>query len=232
MLEGCNPMQNLDLLSFTLLNDWPVLLPIIASSVVLVMVALNRYGYYQKNQCDLEVFVQRWQRELYRSNWETANQLSQQLGGLMGSVAQEGLQLLQTNRSGFAKAFDITINLAVRRLEKGLNILGTIGTVAPYLGLFGTVVRILITFGEMSHAQTAGSGQVMFGIGSALIATAFGLAVAITAVVVNNWFRDKVELFENDFQLLKLVLLSVAEATTPELSTPTVSAKNTASLPV
>ena len=206
-------MLNFDLLSFTLLNDWPILLPIVASSIVLVIVALNRYGYYKDNQRDLETFVQRWQRELYRANWDTAQQLSQQLGGLVGSVAQEGLQLLQTNRAGFDKAFDITINLAVRRLEKGLNILGTIGTIAPYLGLFGTVVRILITFGEMSKAQTAGSGEVMFGIGSALIATAFGLAIAITAVVANNWFRDKVELFENDFQLLKLVLLSVAEST-------------------
>ena len=205
-------MLNFDLLSFTLLNDWSILLPIVGSSIVLVMVALNRFSYYKDNQRDLETFVQRWQRELYRSNWETAQQLSQQLGGLVGSVAQEGLQLLQTNRACFDKAFDITINLAVRRLEKGLNILGTIGTIAPYLGLFGTVVRILITFGEMSKAQTAGSGEVMFGIGSALIATAFGLAIAIAAVVANNWFRDKVELFENDFQLLKLVLLSVAES--------------------
>ena len=204
--------MNFDLLLFTLQNDWPVLLPIVAASVVLVSVSLNRYTYYKAQQKDLATFIPRLQREVMRDNFENALALSEQLGGLVGKVVEEGLQLLQQSPQGFGKGFDITIALASRRLEKGLNILGTIGTVAPYLGLLGTVIRILITFGEMAHGPTAGASQVMFGIGSALIATASGLAVAIAAVVANNLFRGQVEGFENDFQLLKLVLLSAVEA--------------------
>jgi biopolymer transport protein ExbB len=73
------------------------------------------------------------------------------------------------------------------------------------------VVRILLTFGEMANAGNGQAAQVMFGIGSALIATAFGLGVAILAVVANNYFRGKVEEFENDFSIIKLTILSAME---------------------
>ena len=90
--------------------------------------------------------------------------------------------------------------------------MGTIATIAPYLGLFGTVVRILLTFGDLSKAggQT-GAPEIMFGIGSALIATAFGLGVAIAAVALNNYFQSIVNRYEDDFQLLKLLFLSFAD---------------------
>jgi biopolymer transport protein ExbB len=217
-------MLNLELLSFTLLNDWPVLLPILASSIVLGMVVFDRLQCYKQHQRDLDAFIPRLQRELYKNNIDNALALGEQLGGLVGSVVQEGLQLYKTGKQGFSKAFDITIMLAVKRLESKLNVLGTIGTIAPYLGLFGTVVRILLTFGDMAKASAGGaSGTIMFGIGSALIATALGLAVAIAAVVANNLFRDQVERFENDFQLLKLVFLSAAESNAP--ATPTAGQK-------
>ena len=97
--------------------------------------------------------------------------------------------------------------------ERSLPILATIGSNTPFLGLFGTVVRILLTFGEMSKMEGAAnsSSQIMFGIGSALIATAGGLIVAIIAVVVNNFFTTKVSDWENHFKLLKLIFLSAAE---------------------
>jgi biopolymer transport protein ExbB len=201
--------MDFSLLLFSIQHDWLVLLPIVAASVVVGMVAVDRYQYYRLNQRSLESFVQRLQRELYQGKFENATLVAEQLGGLYGQVTQEGLTLLQHNGQRFNTAFEITIGLALRRLEKGLAILGTVGTVAPYLGLFGTVVRILLTFGDMAKASAGtGAAQVMFGIGSALIATAFGLGVAILAVVLNNHFRNQVEQFENDFQLIKLVLLS------------------------
>jgi biopolymer transport protein ExbB/TolQ len=92
--------------------------------------------------------------------------------------------------------------------------LGTIATVSPYLGLFGTVVRILLTFGELANAQSGAgdSASIMFGIGSALIATAFGLAVAIFAVAMNNYLYSRVEGFVKDFELVKLLCLSTRPA--------------------
>lgn len=198
-----------NLILFTIRNDWPVLMPILIASVGLLYICLNRFFYYRDNERDMEGFIHRLQRELSQGKLDNAYMLSSQLGGIIGKVGEEGLQLLAQHKDDFSRSFDITINLAVRRLEKGLDHLGTIGTIAPYLGLFGTVVRILITFGELAKSGNAsGAPEIMFGIGSALIATAFGLLVAILAVVANNSFRSVVARFENDFQLLKLVFLS------------------------
>ncbi len=208
------------LLTFTLQHDWAVLSPIFIASIITGSVIFKRMSFFKSQQRDLESFVQRLQRELAKRNYDNALTISEQLGGIFGRVAQEGIQLLRQHANdakAFSSAFDITLALAVRRLEQGLNVLGTVGTVAPYLGLFGTVVRILITFGEMANTTAGQSSQVMFGIGSALIATAFGLGVAILAVVANNYFRSKVELFESDFQLIKLVMLSSMEAQAPQV---------------
>lgn len=209
----------MDLLLFTIQHDWPVLTPIVLSSIAMAAVFFNRWKFYNDNERDVVQFIQRLQRELQQGQLDRAQFSSQQLGGVVGEVAEEGIQILSTQKEGFARSFDITIQLGVRRLEQYLPVLGTIGTIAPYLGLFGTVVRILLTFGEMSTAgsNAAGSAQIMFGIGSALIATAFGLIVAIIAVTLNNWFRAKVNRFENDFQMLKLVFLNYCEG--QEMST-------------
>jgi biopolymer transport protein ExbB len=202
----------MDLILFAIKNDWFVLLPIVACTILLGGVFIERWMFYKGNKRDVVQFIQRMQRELQRGSLENAQLVSAQLGGIIGEVSEEGARLLGEQKEGFERAFDITTGLATRRLEKNLSIVGTIATISPYLGLFGTVVRILFTFGDLSHAGSqSGAPEIMFGIGSALIATAFGLIVAILAVVVNNHFQSTVNRYQDDFQLLKLLFLSVAD---------------------
>lgn len=201
----------MDLITFAILNDWAVLLPIIVCSIITVAVAFERWWFYRRNKRDIVQFIHRLERELHRS-LDNAHILSEKLGGIVGEVADEGIRILAERKSRFEQSFDIATALATRRLEEHLSILGTIATISPYLGLFGTVVRILLTFGEMAKAAGGNAApQIMFGIGSALIATAFGLGVAITAVAVNNYFRTIVSRFEDDFQMLKMLFLSVPD---------------------
>ena len=76
--------------------------------------------------------------------------------------------------------------------------------------MFGTVVRILYTFQDLA-VQGNQSAAVAMGIGSALIATAFGLGVAIVAVICYNSFQAIVKRYEDDFQLIKLLFLSFVD---------------------
>ena len=126
-------------------------------------------------------------------------------------VTEEAVRILSEQKKGFSRSFDIAAALATRKLEHRLTILGTIGGVAPFLGLFGTVVRILYTFQDLA-SQGNQSAAVAMGIGSALIATAFGLGVAIIAVVCYNTFQSTVRRFEDDFQLIKLLFLSFVDS--------------------
>ena len=191
-------------------QDWLVLLPIVLTSILVVAVIINRISFYNANKRDVIQFIQRLQRELQKNNLDAAQSLSAQLGGVVGEVAEEGIRVLAVQKKGFEKSFDISTSLAVRKLEKHLTILGTVGGVAPFLGLFATVVRILYTFGDLA-TQGNQSAAVALGIGSALIATAFGLGVAIVAVIAYNSFQSIVRRYEDDFQLIKLLFLSFVD---------------------
>jgi biopolymer transport protein ExbB/biopolymer transport protein TolQ len=81
-------------------------------------------------------------------------------------------------------------------LQRGLSSLATVGSTAPFVGLFGTVTGIIDAFRAMNEQQTAGFSAVSAGISEALLTTAFGLLVAIPAVWMFNYFSTRVRGFE------------------------------------
>jgi biopolymer transport protein ExbB len=81
-------------------------------------------------------------------------------------------------------------------LKRGLGGLATIGSTAPFVGLFGTVVGILNAFKKISEQKATGLAAVAGGISEALVTTALGLGVAIPAVMAFNYFTGKVEAFD------------------------------------
>jgi len=81
-------------------------------------------------------------------------------------------------------------------LKRGLGGLATIGSTAPFVGLFGTVVGILNAFRKIQENRETGLGAVAGGISEALVTTALGLFVAIPAVMMFNYFTGKVEAFD------------------------------------
>ncbi|MCX6610860.1 MAG: MotA/TolQ/ExbB proton channel family protein [Acidobacteria bacterium] len=80
-------------------------------------------------------------------------------------------------------------------LKRGVSSLATIGSVGPFVGLFGTVVGIVNAFKGIASEKAAGLGAVAGGISEALVTTALGLFVAIPAVMMFNYFTNKVESF-------------------------------------
>jgi biopolymer transport protein ExbB/biopolymer transport protein TolQ len=81
-------------------------------------------------------------------------------------------------------------------LKRGVSSLATIGSTAPFVGLFGTVVGIMHAFEQISASKSTGIGAVAGGISEALITTAFGLFVAIPAVWMFNYFTNRIEAFD------------------------------------
>lgn len=81
-------------------------------------------------------------------------------------------------------------------LKRGVSALATIGSTAPFVGLFGTVVGIINAFKGISTEKSTGLGAVAGGISEALVATAIGLFVAIPAVMMFNYFTSRIESFD------------------------------------
>lgn len=81
-------------------------------------------------------------------------------------------------------------------LKRGVSGLATIGSTAPFVGLFGTTVGIINAFAGISTEKSTGLGAVAGGISEALVTTAIGLAVAIPAVWMYNYFSNRIEAFD------------------------------------
>ena len=98
--------------------------------------------------------------------------------------------------NGAQRAMRVTLTREMDRLEHRLSFLATVGSVSPYVGLFGTVWGIMNSFRGLAGAHQATIAMVAPGISEALIATAMGLFAAIPAVIAYNKFSNQVERLE------------------------------------
>jgi biopolymer transport protein ExbB/biopolymer transport protein TolQ len=93
------------------------------------------------------------------------------------------------------RALERATSICIEDLKRGLSGLATIGSTAPFIGLFGTTIGIINAFQAMAKEENAGIGAVAAGISEALVTTAFGLFVAVPAVWMFNIFTNKIETF-------------------------------------
>ena len=109
-----------------------------------------------------------------------------------------------------ARALERQAQREVQSLKRGLGLLATVGSTAPFVGLLGTVMGIVNSFQSMAASGSGGLGTVSAGIAEALITTAFGLLVAIPAVMAYNflqgWVDDRtVDISESSNEFLDVV---------------------------
>lgn len=118
---------------------------------------------------------------------------------------------------------------AGRAMTRGTGVLATIGAIAPFVGLFGTVWGIMNSFIGISKSQTTNLAVVAPGIAEALLATAFGLAAAIPAVVIYNLFSRQIAAYrallgDTSAEVLRLVSRDLDRAAAPVARKATLSA--------
>lgn len=100
---------------------------------------------------------------------------------------------------GAARAMRVSLSKEVESLERNLSTLATIGSISPYIGLFGTVWGIMHAFVALGAVKQATLAMVAPGIAEALVATAMGLFAAIPAVMAYNRLTTKVAKLEHDY---------------------------------
>ncbi len=124
----------------------------------------------------------------------------------LGSVLAAGLRNHRSSRYVMKEAIEEAGRGVAHQLERFLTTLGTIATAAPLLGLFGTVIGMIEIFGSQTPTGT-NPQQLAHGISIALYNTAFGIAVAIPALIFYRHYRNKVDTYvvEMEEQASKLV---------------------------
>jgi biopolymer transport protein ExbB len=127
-------------------------------------------------------------------------------------VVYSGLELYGRPEKEISNAMERNIRIETARLERYTGVVGTIGNIAVYIGLFGTVLGIIRAFHDISLAGSGGMSIVIGGVAEALVCTAVGLSVAIPAVVAYNFFNRRVERFVDDMELCASELLDLMGA--------------------
>ena len=127
----------------------------------------------------------------------------------LGTVLAAALRNLKSSRYVMKEAVEEAGRGVAHDLERFLTTLGTIATAAPLLGLFGTVIGMIEIFGSQSPTGGTNPQQLAHGISIALYNTAFGIAIAIPALIFYRHFRAKVDGFVVEMEQLAAKLVDL-----------------------
>ena len=212
-------------MDFSLLGMWSqmgavartVVIILILMSMFAIGIALERYITYRRGKKRSLGYVAALQPLItsagalaaaakLRETWKDAplarvmgTGLDEFMNGLreLGSTAEDPIEL-ELLVNGVSRSMDRAQKRELAELNKGLSVLATIASSAPFVGLFGTVFGIITAFQEMADPSGGGGGglaTVSAGIAEALFTTAVGLAVAIVSVWLYNYFTTKAQQF-------------------------------------
>jgi biopolymer transport protein ExbB len=126
----------------------------------------------------------------------------------LGAVLAAGLRNQKSSRAVTKEAIEEAGRAVAHELERFLTTLGTIATAAPLLGLFGTVIGMIEIFGSQSPTGT-NPQQLAHGISIALYNTAFGIAIAIPSLIFYRHYKNKVDTFIVEMELLASKLVDI-----------------------
>lgn len=198
------------MMAFALLGAEWVMWVLVLLSFVVVAVTIERVFVLwtgSSNQSDLGASIQQF---IESGDAQTFSDTLRGLAGVEARVLHTGLEVLDRGPHAIEKAMVGAATAERMKMERGLSILATVGSNAPFIGLFGTVLGIIQAFHELSLNPNDASTAVMAGIAEALVATAIGLMVAIPAVVLYNiltrWVKTKLNRMDSlaDLVLAKL----------------------------
>jgi biopolymer transport protein ExbB len=200
------------LLAFTLIGAEWVLWLLIALSVFSVAVMIERGLYYFSLRADFASLADALRKHLLAGRFKDARKRLLDERGVEAEVARAGLEEAERGADAVESAM-LGAKARVRlRLERNLAFLGTLGSNAPFIGLFGTVLGIIKAFKDLAGNQSGGIAIVMAGISEALVATAVGLLVAIPAVVAFNVFNRRVRTLSGQVDTVAQTILAALRA--------------------
>jgi biopolymer transport protein ExbB/TolQ len=167
-------------------------------SVVSWWIVIDRLITFARINVKAVSFMDRIKRLVEAEDDDAIITTCQSTPGPVSAVVLVGIKNKKNDREKIESAMQRTINNESARMQSLLGILGTIGNITPFIGLFGTVIGIIKAFHDLSLSAGGGPTVVASGIAEALVATAMGIFVAVPAVIFYNFFVRKVDSIETE----------------------------------
>ena len=189
----------------------PLLYLMIALSVVSLAIMLERAWFFGRMRENLDTLLHDLGAYLSAGDLMGARARFASSRSAEAAVVVAGLGHATRGPEAAAEAMSGAMTRQRLKLEHRLSFLGTLGNNAPFIGLLGTVVGIVMAFDRLGDARPDGHQavptEVMSSIAEALVATAVGLLVAIPAVAAFNWFQRRIKAIHGNTEALSRVLL-------------------------
>ncbi len=182
--------------------------PLALCSIISIAVIIERFMHLRIKYVIDETMVKEASQSVKKGDLEQARKLGQASPTLFGTILDKGIETHQIENSELEQALVECAGRAMPKLERFLNVLALIGSIAPLLGLFGTVYGMVLSFDEIARASV--DKELMArGISVALITTGTGLLIAIPAIIANNFFRARVDKY---YAVVEEAILKVMRA--------------------
>jgi biopolymer transport protein ExbB len=172
------------------LKGGPVMWPLLLCSIIALGVIIERLAFWRTERATQD--TQLVHKLLHLTERGLIDEASASANGSQDAVVRILAGGLRHHHFSLEGALEVAVNAELKRMKRYLGVLDTIITVAPLLGIFGTVTGILVAFGAL-EGRIPDPRIVASGIAQAVITTVAGLAIAIPAVVAYNYFCAKVE---------------------------------------
>ena len=176
-------------------------------SVLSVTFMIERWIYFRKAQGKGDEILSHVHKLIESGKGDQAAAYCQKHPAAVSQVIHYGLLHSGRPRRDLEELLGTKQKEERLKLERFLGILGTLGNIAPFIWLFGTVIGIIKAFRDLALAGGGGPSVVAKGIAEALVATAAGLLVAIPAVIIYNYFMRKVKHMSVDMEVASTRLL-------------------------
>jgi len=173
-------------------QGWLTTLPLAVCSILVLAVMIERFLRYRGIEAQTRDVTRSVVEALGKRDLATATALCHTNKTPIAQIFREGLAWKNIALEDLERILATARQETVAELRRGLWVLGTIGSLAPFIGLFGTVVGIMKAFHQIAVEGSGGFEVVAAGISEALIATAVGLLVAILALLLFNWLQTRV----------------------------------------
>ncbi len=202
------------------LNFWetvrtsPTFIILFLCSLVTITFIIERWLYFRRTQVNAEIFIHTLNKKVREGGTKAGIEYCQRSPTPLAAVARLGLQNFSLGAKNVSELMEAAALEEKMKMERYLSILGTLGNIAPFIGLFGTVVGIIRAFSDLAVSGSGGPSVVAAGIAEALITTAASLVVAIPAVIAYNFYLRRVStvMMEIEAATKKLrVILGIAQ---------------------
>lgn len=196
----------------TLGTGW-VLWLLFALSLGSIAVSIERWLFFRRKDSDVRALAAELDAHLASRDVDAALDTLRPMDSVGASVVRAGLKLAKRGPLAVEKAMKSGMAVERKELEARLTYLGTLGNNAPFIGLFGTVIGVILAFdalGDSAAGAAAGvaSAGVMNAVSEALVATAVGIGVALPAVAAYNYFQSRITVLLEDAETLSNLVLA------------------------